>query len=346
MQESKALHYILGASLLMIAVFAVSAFVMVNSQADSSGSAQIGNATPSIAAAYLSDQTNPTGAAPDGSSVMSAPDPLGLTPGGTRRIWASGIVADANGESDIASVKVVFALTPLDETCNPATNSGKDCYQVANCTLDAAVGTNLQVGYNCFMDVQYYATSTVANGPDVSQNWKLYVMPKDQSNVSGMHQSVTREISNNLSVDMPASVDFSSASAYNGPIPLGTNTGSNATPPTDNFNYVVTQKGNDIADIRVRMPNADGLTCLTNGVSTGKIPTANMYYAATDTNIAGSTAFSATTPTAVGLNGGAGVGYQTNGTPVTGLMALNLAVPSTGLGGTCTGTLTVTFFAL
>lgn len=340
MQESKALHYILGASLLMIAVFAVSAFVMVNSQADSSGTAAIGNDAPSVVSVYITDESNGTGASPDGTNVHGAPSPINLSAGGSRTYWFSGLVADSGGDADIQNVKVSFYRSGLSASCNPGMNAGHECYNVPNCTIDAAQGTNLQASFNCSIAVQFYAGSSSTGGEYPAGTWKVAV---DVNDIAGSHTvdtSLSPEVETRLAFDYPATVDYSGASAYNGPIPLGTPTDS-----TNNFNFVVTQKGNDVGDLSLSMPNANGLVCMTSGTPTGKIPTANMYFANTDTNIAGSTALT-TSPQAVELNGGAGVGYQHNGTPVTGLAGLNLQIPASGLAGICTGTIVATMNAI
>ena len=340
MQESRALHYILGASLLMIAVFAVSAFVMVNSQADSSGTALIENVAPSVASVYITDESNGTGAAPDGTVIHGAPSPLNLAAGTTRTYWFSGLVADSGGDADIKNVKVSFYRSGLNASCNPGTNPGHECYSVGNCTIDAAQGSNLQASFNCPISVQFYAGSSSTGGEYAAGTWKVAVDVTDQSDVHTVDTSLSPEVETRFAFDYPATVDYSSPAAYNGPIPLGT-----ATVAGNNFDFVVIQKGNDVGDMSLSMPNANGLTCLTGGVSTGKIPTANMYFANTDTNIAGSTALT-TSPQAVNLNAGAGVGYQHNGTPVTGFAGLNLQIPATGLAGTCTGTITATMNAI
>ena len=82
------------------------------------------------------------------------------------------------------------------------------------------------------------------------------------------------------------------------------------------------------------------MACLTSAVSTGTIARANLSWALTDTNVAGSTTL---TGSAVDTN--LAVAYQDLTTVVPKILYWNIVIPATGVGGSCTGTVTVATLA-
>ena len=317
MQESRALQYILGASLLMIALFAISSFVMINSQADSStASATISpNSSPTVSTKFISSTSN------GGNDALNLAADFTLAAGTTSTVWVNGLVADNNGDADIASVAVTLYRTTTSggAACSADNN---DCYTNAACTLDAAAGTTLQTGYNCSFSLEYYTDSTVTGGVAPSDTWYLSVTATDLSSNTGSDATYTKEMPLVTSLTIPGAISY-------GSLALGTST-TNAT----NTSLTLTQQGNDQADVEVSMAGPS-LDCITGATATGAIARASISWAITDTDVAGSTAL---TSSAVDTNNS--VGYRT-GAVVTDELYWNIVIPATGVGGTCSGTVTV-----
>ena len=97
MQEQKSLHYILGASLAVIAVFVVVALVMINSQA-SDTQVTINNVAPSVADVYLADSAYEQAFFYSGTGFGVIND---LSAGSTITRYVTGTVEDLNGNGDI-----------------------------------------------------------------------------------------------------------------------------------------------------------------------------------------------------------------------------------------------------
>ena len=319
MQESRALHYILGASLLMIAVFAISAFVMVNSQADTpTASTTVNNTNPTVASKFISTTSN---AGTDGFGGGT----IDLTAGTTRTVWINGLVADNNGEADISDVDITLRRSGVSAGCTEDANS---CRVVSNCTLDAGAGTSLQVGYNCSIALNYYTDSTSTGGEFPAENWVLDVVANDLSAGTVTDSATTKEVETRLALTIPATIAY-------GSLALGTNTTA-----ANNTLINIAQAGNDIADVEVSMAGTI-LQCVTSAVNTGTIPRANLIWSLTDVdyNGVGATALSGTA-TDTNLN----VAYRHGANPTKDLF-WNIQIPTTGVGGTCTGTVTVSTIA-
>jgi hypothetical protein len=319
MQESRALHYILGASLVMIAVFAISAFVMVNSQADTpTASTTINNSNPTVLTKFISTTSN---AGTDGFSGGT----IDLVGGSTRTIWINGLVADSNGEADISDVDIRLRRSGVSGSCSEDPNS---CRLVSNCTLDTAAGTALQVGYNCSIALEYYTDSTSGGGEFPGENWILEVTVNDLSAGTTTDAALTKEVETRLALTIPATISY-------GSLALGANTTS-----ANNVAMNIAQAGNDNADVEVHM-TAGNLACLTGATSTGNIPRSNLSWALTDVDWNhGSVAALTGTAADTNLN----VAYRHGSNPTANLF-WNISIPASGVGGTCSGTVTVSAIA-
>ncbi len=326
MQESKALHYILGTSLLMIAVFAVSAFVMVNSQAgDSNANVGINPTGPTITSKFLSATSN-------AGTDDFAGSPIALTPGGNYTIWFNGVVADNNGEADLGNVDIDFYRADLAANCS---NDTRNCYHVANCAKNGAYGTGLEASFNCSTNIVFFADSTSTGGEFPGEaGWTMNVKVTDLGGLNSS-QSVTREMGTLTSLSIPGNINY-------GSLALGTDTTGPA--GTNNNTFItIAQAGNDVADVEVSMAGS-ALNCVSQpgNVATGSIPRANLFWSLTDVSWNGS---GATALTGSPVDTNLAVDYQHNGTPVSKDLHWNVRVPATGVGGTCAGPVTISTVA-
>lgn len=314
MQESKTLHYILGISLAMIAIFAAASLVMVNSQADSvSTSGSVNNAAPTIVSKFISSSANGQTDTYSGGTINN------LTAGGTRTIHINGVVEDTNGQADISTVEAVFYRSGVGGSC---TESSNDCYKVASCTLDTTGVTSLQKRYNCSMALQYYADSTSTGGEFPTENWVVSVKVTDAGSLNATDTALTKEMQTLLGLTIPSSIAY-------GALALGAST-SNA----NNQEQVIAQAGNDNADVEVSSGAAMSCTI-------GTIAVANQQWSLTDVSY-GAGGTNALSGSAVDTN--LNVAYRHGANP-TKTLYWNITIPSTGVGGSCTGTTTISAIA-
>jgi len=320
MQESRALQYILGASLFMIALFAVSSFVMINSQADvSTASVSINNVAPVVTSKFISDLAN------GGNDALNGAANFSLNAGTTRTVHVNGVVSDSNGEADITTVKVALYRTSTVGAENCVADSN-DCYVNAACAIDASVGTGLQVGYSCAFPLEFFTDSTVTGGVAPGDTWHLAVTVVDISLLNSLDATYTKEMPLLTALTIPGAISY-------GALALNTSTTN-----LNNTFITMTQQGNDVADVEVSMASA-AVPCLTGGISTGSIPRGFLSWALTDTDVAGSTALSNLV-----VDTNLGVGYRTAGA-VTKDLYWNIVVPVAGVGGTCSGNVTISTIA-
>ena len=320
MQESRALQYILGASLFMIALFAVSSFVMINSQAGvSTASVSINNIAPVVTSRFISNNAN------GGNDGLNAAANFDLIAGTTRTVHVNGIISDNNGEADIAAVKVALYKTSTAGAENCVADSN-DCYVNAACAIDAAVGTGLQVGYSCAFPLEFFTDSTVTGGVSPADTWHLAVTAIDIASLATLDATYAKEMPLLTALTIPGAISY-------GALDLNT-----STTDLNNTFITMTQQGNDVADVEVSMANAV-VPCLTGGISTGSIPRGFLSWALTDTDVAGSTPLSNIVAD-TNLN----VGYRTAGV-VTKDLYWNIVVPVSGVGGTCSGNVTISTIA-
>lgn len=316
MQESKTLHYVLGIALAMIAVFAAASLVMVNSQADSvSTSGSVTNVAPTIVSKYISAATNGLTDTYSGGTIND------LVAGGTRTIHINGVVEDTNGQADIASVSVDFYRSGVSGGAG-CTASSNDCYKVASCTLDTTGVTSLQKRYDCSIDLQYYADSTSTGGEFPTENWVANVKVSDVGTLNATDSSVNKEMQTLLGLSIPSSVSYGARG-------LGTSTDAST-----NQLQAIGQAGNDVADVEVS--SAAAMSC-----TIGTIAVANQKWALTDVEF-GNVGATALTGSAVDTN--LNVGYRHGANPVKDIF-WNIQIPANGVGGSCTGSTTISAIA-
>jgi hypothetical protein len=186
----------------MIAVFAVSAFVMVNSQAvDPQAEVTITNVNPTVATKFISASPNPV-------SDGFAGGTIDLVGGGTRTVYVGGLVADNNGEGDISDVDLTLFRSGVAGGGAGCTPDANDCYRVDNCTLSTGAGTGLQVGYNCQVPLEYYTDSTSAGGDYAGENWVVGVSVTDTSGGNAVDTALTKEVETRTSLIIAGNISF------------------------------------------------------------------------------------------------------------------------------------------
>lgn len=188
MQESKALHYVLGLSLAMIALFVVVALVMINTRASDS-EVTINNVAPTVI-----------------ESALDAGAAITLTSGTTKEVVATATVQDTNGNGDIDSVLMV--LYRSGATGGTACSSDdNDCYRINACVLTNNANP-LQKVATCTFVMDHYADSTSASGRYPAENWKLYVRVADLDATTGELNTTTTEVNDLLSLSIPSVINF------------------------------------------------------------------------------------------------------------------------------------------
>ena len=178
-------------------------------------------------------------------------------------------------------------------------------------------GSDLTVDYEFDFAVQYYADATDASSdPDYSTDtWTAYVAVTDDNSGSDSDSATTTEMNTLLAIDVTSSVDY-------GTIALGASNGTAKT-------VTVTNTGNENS-LDATIEQASTWTCTVGTIA----------QSAVDWNL---------------TDGGAGAGTTVSATPANLSMSINkyggtatddvylyLTLPSTGVGGTCTSTLTFT----
>lgn len=310
MNNNKLVHWLLGGALFVILILIVT-LVLKQSQADTvTTTTEIPNASPVIDSIYISSSTN--GLADDFSGGTITPNP-----GATKTLHINGVARDDNGEADITNVEMAFFRDDLGTSC---TSDQNNCYHVTNCTLSP--NSSITKKYDCEIALQFFADATDVGGRYSDNVWKAWTIVTDSSTATGI-SSTTKEVATILSVNIPNAITY-------GTFSLGAKTASST-----NQEMVITQKGNDEADVNV---SGSDMAC----TDIGTIPVANQKWVLTDLGYDdGGTALSGT-PTDTDLN----VGYRDDqNTDVTKSLYWNIEIPATGVKGVCTGSSTIAVIA-
>lgn len=316
MQDSKSLHYVLGAALALIAVFVVVALVMINSQAtDTNTTVTITNAAPVAEAIYLSNDAE-TGDGGQQVDDYGAGTIDSLVSGSTKSLYLTGYVSDTNGALDITGVIARLYRTTQTITCSADEN---DCYIDASCDTFAKADTQLYYSCGPFA-VQYFADSTVDGGGYIGDNWTGSVIVTDGTLTDDI--TLNKEMGLLLSLDIPTAINYNT-------LALGAET------TTENNQMMqLVQFGNDEADVNVS--SAAAMVCTIDGT----IPVGNQEWAlTTDVNYGSGTDLT-TSP----VDTNAYVAYRT-GASETKNLHWNIGIPTTGVAGVCTGTTVITAIA-
>ena len=324
MQETKSLHYVLGAALALIAVFVVVALVMINSQAsDTNTVVNIGDVDSTIVGDIVISTEAESGAGDhyndaDFGASTAIED---LVAGSTRTIYINGLVEDTNGAADITGVSSAFYEDNASGG-NACASDANDCYKDDTCTTYAGPTTD-QLYFTCGpFALEYFIDSTSTGGVNASGNWVAWAQVTDGDG-SPDSDTETVEVETLLALDIETGINY-------GTLALGAST------TADNDNELtIFQNGNDVADVEVS--SAAAMTCTVRGT----IPVANQEWALTSLayNAEGTTNLSGT-PVDTDIN----IGYRT-GAAVSDILYWGITIPSSGVEGSCDGTTTITAIA-
>lgn len=241
----------------------------------------------------------------------SADAAITLTAGSTVTIKANATITDTNGAGDIASANATLFHSSSSDT---AANDENIHFSNSSCTLGSANGNNKTV--ECSFILNFMTT----NG-----TWTVNITAYDGAANATGRGADTNTVSDLASLDVAeTTIDFST-------LALGANT-------TSAQSMTIRNLGNIVIDSQFSGTN---YTC-----TVGTIDAANTRYNLTTAGYDGMTtalANAAATQTNfdLGIRGTAtGNGLDSNKTEY-----WNILLPSTGIGGTCTDTLTATAIA-
>ena len=320
-QNKNSLTWVLGGALVLIGIFVIVGMVLRRSQADDvETTTTVPNVDPTISSVYISSSAD-GGADSFGSGIN-------LTTGGTKTIHVNGVVEDLNGAADITNVNVMFYRSDVSGGA-ACTDDNNDCYK--NWTCDTAAGsTSNRLTYNCPIALQYYTDSTDGSGPNgvAGTNWIARVAVTDGS-ATTTNSTNTVEVNTSMALTIPTTIQY-------GSLALGAETTD-----SNNQEMSIVQNGNKVTDVEVS--TAAAMTC-----ARGTIPIANQEWSLTDVSYGSGTDLSSSAAdTNIGINTNVddSDGSATNPSDGTRSIYWNIAIPSSGIEGSCTGTTVITAIA-
>lgn len=285
----------------------------------------IPNASPSIVSIFTSDAAFGSEGYSDGIIDTLVPD-------GLRTLYVTGVVEDGNDRLSVSRVWAVFYRSGVDGGVDCAANDANDCYVSDNCALSIDEGvSDYQQRYSCPISLQYFVDGTMFGGEFPDEHWVVEVYATDTVGDTSDPGSLEREIQTLLSVSFPSVIAY------------GTLSPGESTDEYSRVIQLVGQSGNDEADVEVYYqtfvppPFYGGtMDCVHNG-GTGSIPNSLQQWSLRAGGYdASGTKDLSSEPTVAALN----VGYRHGVNPVRPLY-WNISIPSAGVLGTCTGSVTI-----
>src|SRR3989338_2408818 len=241
--------------------------------------------------------------------------------GTDRTIHINGQISDANGENDIASstINLVFHKTSATSACVADNN---DCYRITTCDTNYTDGDDTQISYNCEVPLAYWIDATDAASIYVDDTWTAYIEVEDMATAQGT-LSATIEVNSLLALNLPDTIDYSTRS-------LGEVSSS-----TTNVETIITQRGNTNADVY-----AAGARM--NCSVLGSLATSSQAWALDSVGFSSSTILTDTL-SATSRN----INLRTSETQeLADSLFWNIAIPASGVKGTCTGSNTLSITAV
>lgn len=338
MQDSRTLHYVLGAALVMVAVFTVGSLVMLNSQADTiSTSVGVNDADPTMSAGPFVNDFVSEATCIDASFSSSNANYVGggsgivIAAGSTKKICINGELTDTNGYEDVTNANLTFYAGPDEANCLPAGPSVDQatCYVVANCTLSSGSGNTIK--YSCPITLNYFAESTQGTGAYLADVWKVKLATSDTGGASSTANLVTTnfEVAASLGLTIPSTITYT-ATAF----------GAWATTQ----NMIIAQNANAAQDVTiVDSYPSEGMNCsIPTGVAID-IPVASQKYDLTSVDFSslGTSLVTAATG-AADVNLVVAPRIRADGSMPTKTLYWSVQIPATGVGGSCLGQVTIT----
>lgn len=247
------------------------------------------------------------------SATINSGMEIVLSSGTTTLIEGTVVVSDSNGYADITGVEGILYRSDLAST----DSDDNENHYTSSCVSDGD-GLGTSETYTCSFDVQHYADPTDDGSIYSTSDWLFLATPSDGTGVG---------TSDSVSVEMYTLTAFSvnTSSLDFGTLSLGSDTGS------INEEIEITNEGNVNLDFNI---NGNDMTCTSGvlGVSYLKYSLSSFDYSMEGTALSSA-------PTQVSLN--LGKGSEIEALPVD-YLYFGLGFPSSGIGGTCSGTITLT----
>lgn len=278
---------------------------------------------------------------PEILDVRTSDDPFGeesyatgkirtLVPGGTKVIYLSGEVEDMNGFADLERVRATFFRSGVENGSECAYHLN-DCVSVSVCDFEEVETSSFQARYSCPIQLAYFADSTAQGGEFPDESWMARVDVFDRRGATASDSSVTREIQTLLAVHVPGSIDYGALEA------------GQATDESTEFLQLISQQGNDETDVEVSYSTAPGapsyggtMDCVHTG-GEGAIPNGMQQWSLVPGGYdSAGTSDLTTTQSRAKL----GIPYRHGENPSAPLY-WNIRIPSSGVSGTCTGSVTI-----
>lgn len=325
--ETHIAHYFITLLLGVVGLLIILVSVSIRSQAETvNTSATIDNQVPSVDSVTVATSSN--GANLDGSILTPAEN-------STRTIHVYGTYTDNNGCDEVSDGGSLFAQLSRNgiatTTCQTGSaNNPLNCYVAEenassslhgpglNCVIsNCSGGTDVQANYACTIPVHHFVDATDSSTYS-AEMWRSYVSVADQSAAPQTKNGIAFEVATNNAIDAGANIAY-------GSLALGATSASDQT-------LAVTNTGNkNGSDILI---SGSSMSCTEGTITAGK------HAYATTTGVAyGSKRTLSGDATAAGMSIKKQIASTTAATSNTYWM---IQLPSSGLSGTCSGSITVT----
>jgi len=244
-----------------------------------------------------------------------------LEPGITTEVLGTAIIIDENGCDELQTVIAVLFRSDIPLGVN-ASDDGRNHYSGSCFSQGDCVDTSET--YHCEFSVQHYADATDAGSNFSSTNWTFWIMPYDLfEGTSGIDQQEIQTLTS--LVVTTTSMDF-------GAIPLGGNTSG------VNEQIDVENQGNEHLDIELSGYGISGGDGYSMGCTLGEVNIDKLEYSISPfTYGLGIPMTSSSTEIDFDLR----YGSDSGGSPGKSTY-FGMGFPSSGIGGTCSGTVSIT----
>ena len=217
-----------------------------------------------------------------------------------------------------STLALFFHKTTSTNTCTADNN---DCYRVTSCATDYNQGSDTEVAYNCEVPLAYWIDATDAASIYEDDTWTAYVTVEDFATTQGT-LTATIEVNSLLALNLPDAIDY------------GTRTLGEVSSSTTNVETIITQRGNTKADVQVSGGN---MACTV----LGSLATSTQAWALTSVGHSASTILTdalVATERNIDLRTDESNELDAN-------LYWNIAIPASGVKGTCTGSNTIAIVA-
>ena len=283
-------------------------------------------------AATVSSSASVTNVVPSASSAsLNGASDVTLSANANKTISATVTITDNNGCEDVDTVNATLYDT-FEAVSNSPSNLrnrtiNTSCSSNSDCT---AGGSDLTVTYTCNFTMVHFANPTDAGSNHSTGIWTVNVTPYDEA--TGTSTTATQEINTLTAFTATSSLAF-------GELALDADTGST------NTNATVTNTGNEQLDMQLdAFGNTDGdgfaMNCSLGNVTVSLMQYSSQTFLYNKTSNVAADGINMT-DTATELNLDVAQGSEATRAPIEDI-AFGFGLPLTGVGGSCSGTVTVT----